>query len=77
MQFILEHHWTRLGRELEPSQFADREAAAAIIQITAGNFRLLNRLVSQIRRIMALNGLKTITRKVVESARECLVIGAT
>ena len=67
----------QLGRELEPTQFTDQEAVAAIIRITAGNFRLLNRLVAQIRRITQLNGLQTITREVVEAARECLVIGTT
>jgi DNA transposition AAA+ family ATPase len=77
MYFILQHHWAQLGRELEPTQFTDQEAVAAIIRITAGNFRLLNRLVAQIRRITQLNGLRTITREVVEAARECLVIGTT
>jgi len=77
MAFILRHHWAALGRQLDPTQFTDQEAVAAIMRITAGNFRLLNRLVAQIRRITALNGLQTITREVVEVARECLVIGTT
>jgi DNA transposition AAA+ family ATPase len=77
MAFILRHHWAALGRQLDPTQFTDQEAVAAIIRITAGNFRLLNRLVAQIRRITALNSLQTITREVVEVARECLVIGTT
>jgi DNA transposition AAA+ family ATPase len=77
MAFILRHHWAALGRELDPTQFTDQEAAAAIIRITAGNFRLLNRLVAQIRRITQLNGLQTITREVVDAARACLVIGTT
>lgn len=77
MHFILQHHWAALGRELEPTQFTDQEAVAAIIRITAGNFRLLNRLVAQIRRITQLNSMQTITREVVEAARECLVIGTT
>jgi DNA transposition AAA+ family ATPase len=77
MAFILHHHWAALGRQLDPTQFTDQEAVAAIIRITAGNFRLLNRLVAQIRRITELNRLQTITREVVEVARECLVIGTT
>lgn len=77
MRFILAHHWAQLGRDLEPTEFTDQEAVAAIIRITAGNFRLLTRLIAQIGRIMRVNGLQTITQEVVEAARECLVIGIT
>jgi len=52
MSFILQHHWAELGRELEPTQFTDQEAVAAMIRITAGNFRLLHRLLTQISRIL-------------------------
>jgi DNA transposition AAA+ family ATPase len=75
MHFVLEHHWQKLGATLKPDDFTDQEAVAAIIRITAGNFRLLQRLFSQIERILKLNELSTITREVVDTARECLVIG--
>lgn len=39
-----------------------------------GNFRLVNRLFAQIRRIREINNLTSITRKVIETAREGLVI---
>ena len=77
MYFILQHHWAELGRELEPTQFTDQEAVAAMIRITAGNFRLLHRLLTQIGRILKVNELQTITQEIVEAARACLVIGTT
>jgi len=75
MLFILKHHWRKLGLELHPKDFSDTEAVAAIIRITNGNFRLIYRLFSQIKRIMGVNKLSSITKEVVESAKNCLVIG--
>jgi DNA transposition AAA+ family ATPase len=75
MLFILEHHWQRLGLTLTPDDFTDAEAIAAVIQITSGNFRLVQRLFSQIERVLQINELRTITKEVVEAARENLVIG--
>jgi hypothetical protein len=43
---------------------------------TGGNFRLVQRLFSQIERILRINELQTITQEVVEAAREPLVVGA-
>lgn len=75
MEFVLKHHWEKLGLSLSPNDFTDQEAMASVIRITAGNFRLVSRLFSQIQRIMKVNALSSITREVVESARQCLVVG--
>jgi len=75
MRFILANKWQELGLTLTAEDFTDVEAIAAMIRITGGNFRLVQRLCSQIRRILAINNLRTITAEVVEAARESLVIG--
>jgi DNA transposition AAA+ family ATPase len=75
VRFILAQHWTQLGLQLDPTDFTDAEAMAAIIRITSGNFRLLQRLFAQIARVLQINQLQTVTKEVVEAARESLVIG--
>lgn len=71
---LLERRWTPPGVRL-PDHPLESEAVAAIIRITGGNFRLLNRLLTQIERTIEINALQQVTKTVVEAARENLVIG--
>lgn len=73
--FVLDRHWKRLGRTLDPDDFTDAQAIAAIERITRGNFRLLERLFPQISRVLKINQLDTITDDVIEAAASILVIG--
>jgi DNA transposition AAA+ family ATPase len=75
LRFILEWKWEQWGMTLRREDFTDEEAIAAVIRITSGNFRLLGRLLTQVERILQINELHTVTREVVEAARESLVIG--
>jgi DNA transposition AAA+ family ATPase len=71
---LLEQRWTPSDVKLPEQPWAE-DAVAAIIRITGGNFRLLNRLLAQMERILEVNGLQQITKAVIETARETLVIG--
>lgn len=72
---ILEYKWEELGLSVQLEDFANYEAVTSIIKITSGNFRLIQRLFTQIERILEINNLETITTEVVEAARDSLVIG--
>ena len=75
LRFLLEQKWQQLGLTIDLTDFDDVEALTAIIRITGGNFRLLQWLFAQIERILQVNQLHAVTKEVVETARESLVIG--
>lgn len=72
--FVLARPWPHLGLD-NPDDFTTAEAPAAITRITGGNFRLTSPLVAQIERILEINQMTTVTKEVVDTARESLVIG--
>lgn len=64
------------GISLSGGGITDDGSFAAVLRITGGNFRLLDRLLTQIARVLEINQLDRVTPEVVEAARESLVIGA-
>src|SRR5271155_5929421 len=74
VQDLLEERWAPVGIHL-PDSSPNPEVIAAVIRLTRGNFRLLVRLLTQMERVLAINGLQTLSVDVVETARENLVIG--
>jgi DNA transposition AAA+ family ATPase len=74
-EFILAHKWRQVALTLTLDAFTDAEAVAAIARITSGNFRLIQRLFTPIERILQINEMRTVTKEVVEAARESLVVG--
>lgn len=69
--------WNELWPAYSPSKkhSISDDAMTAIIRTTHGNFRSLERLLSQIGRVLQINNLSDITLEVVEVSRENLVIG--
>ncbi len=74
-RWLLGQRWSHLGMNIRVDDFTDQEALAAIIRITGGNFRVIHRLLMQIERVLEINHLQTVTKEVVEKARERLVLG--
>lgn len=77
MRYLLEQRWGHLGMNIRVEDFTDQEAITTILRITGGNFRVIHRLLMQIERILQINDLQTVTKEVVEAARENLVLGQT
>ena len=74
LQELLEQHWTPTGVTLPDEQLIP-EVIASLIRMTAGNFRLDTRLLTQIQRVLSVNDLHLVSNAVVEAARDSLVIG--
>jgi DNA transposition AAA+ family ATPase len=74
-RWLLQERWNHLGMHIQVDDFTDQEALATIVRITAGNFRVIHRLLMQVERILQINSLHTVTKEVVETARESLVLG--
>jgi hypothetical protein len=55
--------------------FTDQEAVAIIIRITKGNMRLIARLMKQVERVLTANQLTVVTKEVVETTHQNLIIG--
>jgi DNA transposition AAA+ family ATPase len=72
---LLRDQWRPADLVLPEGALTDEDGIASIIRITGGNFRLLQRLITQIARVLDLNGLQIATPDVVETARMSLVIG--
>ena len=74
---LLQHQWRPSGVVLPEAGMTDEETLAVMIRVTGGNFRLLHRLLTQMARLVEINGSPHVTRDVVEAARESLVIGTS
>jgi len=73
---LLQRSLPDMAPDLPKNGFVDEDVTSAVVRMTAGNLRLVSRLLDQIRRVLTLNGLERIDRSVVDAARESLVIGA-
>ena len=62
-------------REALDGGIAHATAIATIVRITGGNFRLVDRLLTQIDRVQKVNGLTGLTPEIVDTARQALLIG--
>jgi len=73
---VLANYWHELGLLLDPGDKNDVETVSAVVRITGGNFRLIERLMTQVARVMDINQLDTLDPDVVHAARQILVVGA-
>ena len=73
---ILHGHIAQLIGSAPSPGLLTPEVIAAILRITAGNLRLVVRLLTQMNRILEVNGTDTVTVEIVDAAREALVIGS-
>ena len=74
IQNFLAQGWAPDGVSLCQEAFS-ADVLGAIVRMTGGNSRLLNRLLTQIERVMHVNETPTVTLDIVQAARDSLVVG--
>ena len=76
LPLVLANYLHQLGLLLDPGDANDVETVSAIIRFTGGNFRLIERLMTQVARVIEINQLDTLDPDVIHAARQMLVVGA-
>src|SRR6266567_4653654 len=71
---FLEKRWSHRVKAYS-DDFTDKEAVATTLRITRGNLRLIDRLMTQVEYVLLANQLQVVTKEVVETARQNLIIG--
>lgn len=71
---FLEKRW---NCRVKPSSddFTDKEAIVTILRITRGNIRLIEQLMMQVEHVLVANQTQIVTKDVVETAQQNLIIG--
>lgn len=75
LHFVLERRRHKLGQTPDPGDFAGARAVATVARITRRDFRIVDRLFTQVERVMKINEFSTTTDDVMEAARSTLVVG--
>jgi len=76
LQDVIELQWVQLGLDAALDEATDTTVVNTIARVTGGNFRMVERLFAQIKRVVEINELHTVTTEVVTVARDRLVTSA-
>jgi DNA transposition AAA+ family ATPase len=71
---FLEKRWSHRVKAFS-DDFTEKEAVATILRITRGNIRLIERLMMQVEHVLVANQTQIVTKDVVETAQQNLIIG--
>lgn len=75
LQMVIEKFCQLFKLQFSDNAYLREQTIQTIATITRGNFRLTQRLFGQMQRIQQINQLKVVDKKVVEAARNLLIIG--
>ena len=74
MTTLLNEGWLPAGVSLPKADLAP-DVIATLIRMSGGNFRLLTRLLTQVKRVVTVNQARIVSKEIVTAARDSLVIG--